>query len=354
MYPFTTLICIRRTSNFGSDLTKNWPKKRSILVYGEPHAANAPPGMVGRCLTSTRVSPGKVSCKCLGRALFRQIWTKSGRSYLQGEWLRMSHIQRIALCVRYDGARYHGWQHQEGLMTVQGCLERAVSYVANHSVAIVCAGRTDAGVHATGQIVHFDTEANRHDHAWVFGTNSNLPPDISVGWAKHVWQDFHARHSALSRRYRYVIYNHEIRPGILRQAVGWCYRLLDEKRMHEAGQYLLGEHDFSAFRGTGCESPTAIREIYDLAVVRYHRMVIVDVRANAFLLHMVRNIVGALVAVGSGEKPIEWVREVLESRDRRCGSITIQPNGLYLVKVEYPDECDLPAVPLGPFFLPFA
>lgn len=264
----------------------------------------------------------------------------------------MQKTQRIALCVRYDGARYHGWQSQEGLQTVQGCLERALSYVADHPVAVTCAGRTDAGVHATGQVVHFDTYANRNDHAWVFGANSNLPSDISVGWAKHVWQDFHARYSALARRYRYIIYNHEIRPGILRSAVGWHYRLLNEQRMHEGGQYLLGEHDFSAFRGAGCESQTPIREIFDLEVTRYRRMVMIDVRANAFLLHMVRNIVGVLVAVGGGDKPAEWVKEILESRDRRHGAVTIQPNGLYLVEVKYPEECDLPTVPLGPFFLP--
>lgn len=264
----------------------------------------------------------------------------------------MENIKRIALCVRYDGTRYHGWQNQEGLATVQASLEKAVSSVADHPVAVVCAGRTDAGVHATAQIVHFDTPANRNDHAWVFGANSNLPADISVVWAKHVWRDFHARHSALARRYRYIIYNHEIRPGILRHAVGWHYRFLDEKRMQAGGEFLLGEHDFSAFRGAGCESTTPVREIYQIEVTRYRRMVIIEVLANAFLLHMVRNIVGVLVAVGNGEKPYEWVQEVLESRDRRRGGITIQPHGLYLVEVKYPEEYDLPSVPLGPFFLP--
>lgn len=264
----------------------------------------------------------------------------------------MNQIQRIALCVRYDGSRYYGWQHQEGLLTIQGCLEKALSSVADHPVAVVCAGRTDAGVHATGQIAHFDTYANRNDHAWIFGANSNLPPDISIAWSKHVWQNFHARHSALTRRYRYIIYNHEIRPGILRHAVGWYYRLLDENQMQLGGAYLLGEHDFSAFRGTGCESNSPIREIFDLTVLRYRRMIVIEIHANAFLLHMVRNIVGVLVAVGSGEKPPEWVKEVLTSRDRRKGGVTFQPNGLYLVEVKYPEEFDLPHTPLGPFFLP--
>lgn len=264
----------------------------------------------------------------------------------------MENIQRIALCIRYEGTRYFGWQYQQGLLSVQGCLEKALSSVANHPVAVTCAGRTDAGVHATGQIVHFDTHAKRDDRAWVFGANSNLPHDISVGWAKHVWQNFHARHSALARRYRYVIYNHEIRPGILRHAVGWYYRLLDEEKMNQAARYLLGEHDFSAFRGAGCEASSPVREIYSLEIVRYRRMLVVEVFANAFLLHMVRNIVGVLVAIGSGEQPPEWAKQVLDSQDRRHGAITFQPNGLYLVEVKYPEEFDLPTIPLGPFFLP--
>ncbi len=264
----------------------------------------------------------------------------------------MENIKRIALCLRYEGTHYYGWQNQDGLLTLQATVEKALSYVANHPVAVTCSGRTDAGVHATGQIVHFDAKVNRNDHAWVFGANSNLPADISVVWAKHVWMNFHARFSALLRRYRYIIYNHEIRPGILRNAVGWYYRLLNEERMYEGAKYLLGEHDFSAFRGAGCQSNSPIRQIFDIEVIRYRRMIVIDIQANAFLLHMVRNIVGVLVAIGSGEKPPEWAKEVLQSRDRRCAGITIQPNGLYLVEVKYPEEFDLPHSPLGPFFLP--
>lgn len=264
----------------------------------------------------------------------------------------MESSKRIALCIRYDGSNYHGWQHQDGLTTLQGTVEKALSYVADHPVAVTCSGRTDAGVHATSQIVHFDTMANRNDHAWVFGANSNLPPDISVVWSKHVWRNFHARFSALVRRYRYIIYNHEIRPGILRNAVGWHYRLLNEEAMQKGALHLLGEHDFSAFRGAGCQSNTPVREIFDIEITRYRRMIVIDIQANAFLLHMVRNIVGVLVAIGSGEKPPEWAKEVLESRDRRHGGITIQPNGLYLVEVKYPEEFDLPRISLGPFFLP--
>ncbi len=260
--------------------------------------------------------------------------------------------QRIALCVRYDGARYHGWQVQEELSTVQLQVEKALSLVANHRVTVTCAGRTDARVHASAQVIHFDTDAERSDHAWVFGANSNLPSDISVLWAKPVEKNFHARFSATARRYRYVLYNHDVKPAILRHAVGWWYKPLDEKRMQEAGNYLLGEHDFSSFRGSGCQSKSPIRTMSLLDIRRSGRMLILEVQANAFLLHMVRNIAGMLVAIGSGEKPIEWAKEVLEAQDRRTAGVTISPNGLYLVEVTYPPEFKLPRVPLGPFFLP--
>ena len=260
--------------------------------------------------------------------------------------------RRIALGVRYDGSRYHGWQEQIDLDTVQGRLERALSRVANHSINVTCAGRTDAGVHASGQVVHFNSDADRSDYSWVFGANSNLSHDISVTWAKTVSHDFHARFSATARRYRYVLFNHSVRPGILRHAVGWYYRPLDEAAMHEAGQYLLGEHDFSAYRGAGCQAKTPHRTIYEFSVNRYRRMIVIEILANAFLLHMVRNIGGVLIAVGSGDKPAVWAKEVLESRDRQSAAVTVAPNGLYLVDVDYPDEFDLPKNPIGPFFLP--
>lgn len=260
-------------------------------------------------------------------------------------------LHRTALCVRYDGSAYHGWQIQKGLVTLQSTLERALSSVADHPVNVICAGRTDAGVHATGQVVHFDTEAVRSDHAWQFGANSNLPADISVVWAQQVPHDFHARFSAISRRYRYVLYNSEVRPAILRQAVGWWYRELDEERMQQAANALIGTHDFSSFRGAGCQSHSPVRNILQLEVRRVRHMIIIDVLGNAFLLHMVRNIAGVLVAVGSGDRSPEWVQEVLQARDRTQAGITISPAGLYLVDVEYAADFGLPRIPLGPFFL---
>lgn len=261
-------------------------------------------------------------------------------------------MPRIALGIRYDGSAYHGWQIQDDLKTVQGEVEKALSAVADHPVFVVCAGRTDAGVHASAQVVHFDTTAYRSDHAWVFGANSNLPHDISIVWAKEVAENFHARYSAVARRYRYVIYNHEIRPAILRKAVAWHFRPLDEKRMKAAAQYLLGEHDFSSFQGTDCQSKTPMRTIFQIEIFRIRRMVIIEVQANAFLLHMVRNIAGVLMAIGNGEKEPEWAEVVLKARDRRQGGVTVPPHGLYLVEVNYPPTFKLPRTPLGPFFLP--
>ena len=261
-------------------------------------------------------------------------------------------MQRIALGIRYDGNPYHGWQIQEELNTVQSAVERALSAVANHPISVVCAGRTDAGVHATAQVVHFDTDAQRSDYSWVFGANSNLPHNISVLWAKTVSQDFHARYSATARRYRYILYNHEIRPGILKEAVGWYYRPLDERRMREAANYLIGESDFSSFRGADCQAHSPIRTIYQIEIFRIGRMVVIEIQANAFLLHMVRNIVGVLVTIGSGSREPSWAKTVLEARDRRQGGVTISPHGLYLVEVSYSPEFKLPRVPLGPFFLP--
>jgi len=258
---------------------------------------------------------------------------------------------RIALCVTYDGSRYHGWQHQEEVSSVQQTLEHALSRVANHSVTVVCAGRTDAGVHATAQVVHFDTEVLRTERSWVFGANSNLPADISVLWAQPVTLDFHARFSALARTYRYILCNQNVRPGIFHKAVSWYFKPLDAERMQMAAYYLLGEHDFSSFRGSGCQAQHAVRSIHALSVKRQGQLVILEVTANAFLLHMVRNIVGVLLEIGEGEKPPEWALEVLQSCDRKKAGITSAPNGLYLVKIDYPDHFNLPKLPKGPFFL---
>src|SRR3990167_4258545 len=192
-------------------------------------------------------------------------------------------INRIVLGVCYDGSRYHGWQHQEEVSTVQETLEHALSRVADQPVTVVCAGRTDAGVHATAQVVHFDTEADRTERSWMFGANSNLPSDISVMWAKITTPDFHARFSALSRTYRYVICNQPMRPGILNKAVAWYHKPLDPDRMQAATHYLLGEHDFSAFRGSGCQAHHALRTIHTLSVKKQAQLIIIEVTANAFL-----------------------------------------------------------------------
>lgn len=261
-------------------------------------------------------------------------------------------LKRIALGLRYDGSAYHGWQaQQDDLPTIQRALERALGVVANHSVSLTCAGRTDAGVHATCQVVHFDTTADRSDHAWVFGANANLPPDITVRWAKVMPSDFHARYTATGRRYRYLLLNQNVRPGILRNSVGWHYRPLDENKMNEAAQTLIGEHDFSAFRGAGCQSKTPWRRIFEIIVIRRADMLVFEVHGNAFLLHMVRNITGVLLEIGAGMRPVEWAKEVLESRDRKQAAMTISPKGLYLVDVDYPEALSIPKMPLGPFFL---
>ncbi|OYV56870.1 MAG: tRNA pseudouridine(38-40) synthase TruA [Legionella sp. 21-45-4] len=248
---------------------------------------------------------------------------------------------RIALMIEYDGSRFHGWQSQPGLRTVQSELERAVAQVANHEVSLVCAGRTDTGVHATHQIVHFDAQKERSMRAWVHGANSFLANDVSVKWAKHVSDDFHARFKATSRAYRYVIYNSPIRPALLRGHITWQYKPLNHKLMHAAAQNLIGEHDFTSFRSIECQSKTPMRRLMHLNVTREGDLVIIDVKANAFLHHMVRNIAGVLMAVGSGRQQVEWTNEVLAAKDRRLGAETAPPYGLYLSEVIYPDEFEI-------------
>lgn len=262
-------------------------------------------------------------------------------------------VQRIALGVEYDGSAFNGWQTQLNprLLTVQESLEAALSSVAAHPVKVICAGRTDAGVHATGQVVHFDTGSDRPEKAWIRGTNSLLSSRISVQWAAPVPEEFHARFSALSRRYRYCIYNAKVRPALLANYVTLHHQPLDETRMHEAGQYLLGENDFSSFRAAGCQSRTPMRKVMALSVWRRGDYVILDIEANAFLLHMVRNIAGVLLEIGAGGKPPEWVGELLALKDRTRGAVTAPPQGLCLYQVRYPEHFDLPAA--GRYFLPF-
>ncbi len=249
---------------------------------------------------------------------------------------------RIALGIEYDGHPFHGWQSQSSGSGVQDSVEAALSTVANHPLRIVCAGRTDTGVHALGQVVHFDTEAERSERGWIFGANANLPGSVSVVWMKPVSEAFHARFMARRRHYRYVIYNRAIRPSFQRWRVAWVYRPLDAQRMQEAARYLLGEHDFSSYRALACQAKSPVRTLYRLDVRRRDELVILDLQANAFLHHMVRNIAGVLMAIGAGEQPPEWARTVLDCRDRTLGGVMAPPQGLYLMRVDYPSEFEIP------------
>ena len=253
-------------------------------------------------------------------------------------------LYRLALCIEYDGSIYSGWQAQRDpqRLTVQESLEQALSRIADAPVHTVCAGRTDAGVHACGQVVHFDTSASRPARAWTLGTNSVLPPGIAVQWAERVAPDFHARFSATSRTYRYLILNRPERSPLRALRAARERRPLDAECMDEAAQALLGEQDFSAFRGAGCQSRTAMRCVQAVRVRRAGALVCMDIRANAFLLHMVRNIAGSLIHVGAGEAGIDWIAELLASRDRRLAASTAPPQGLYLSAVTYDASWGLP------------
>jgi len=261
-------------------------------------------------------------------------------------------VSRIALGIEYKGARYRGWQRQEaGVPSVQAALEKALSQVAAEPVSVICAGRTDAGVHASGQVVHFDTRVGRPLKAWIMGGNANLPADISVTWARVMPADFHARFKAFARRYRYVIYNDPIRPAHLAEEVTWNHRPLDVASMREAARLLVGTHDFTSFRAVQCQAKSPVKTVHHLEVIEHGRFIVIDVRANAFLHHMVRNFAGVLMTIGAGEREPGWVEEVLAARDRRAGGVTAHPYGLYLVQVEYPPEFQLPERYLGPHFL---
>ncbi len=253
---------------------------------------------------------------------------------------------RIAAAVEYDGSAFNGWQIQVGVPTVQEAVEKALSVVADRPITVQCAGRTDTGVHGAGQIVHFDTDVERDMRAWVFGANANLPKQVALLWATPVPDDFHARFSAVRRSYRYVICNRPVRPTFLAWRTTWEYRPLDESRMAAAAQALVGEHDFSSYRAQGCQAKSPVRTIHRLEVSRQGDYIFLDIEANAFLHHMVRNIAGVLMDIGAGKRPVDWSKEVLEHCDRSLGGITAPPHGLYLMTVQYPEEYELP--PLSP------
>ena len=251
--------------------------------------------------------------------------------------------QRIALGLEYDGRGFCGWQTQPGGCAAQDHLQAALARVHGSPVATVTAGRTDAGVHACAQVVHFDAEHARPEQAWVRGVNANLPAGMAVLWAKPVADDFHARYSALARRYRYVLLNHAVRPALLAGRVGWLHGNLDEAAMRAAAARLLGTHDFSAFRAAACQARSPVRDMRAVAVTRRGDFLLFEFAANAFLHHQVRNMVGALLWVGLGRRPPTWIDELLETRDRTHAAATFAPDGLYLVGVDYDARYALPS-----------
>ena len=255
-------------------------------------------------------------------------------------------VKRIVLGVQYDGAPWHGWQTQPSGGTVQDTLETALKRFALVDVATTCAGRTDAGVHALEQVVHFDTALDRELFSWVRGVNAFLPPSIAVRWAcetvRDGLDDFHARFGATSRTYHYVIYNHPVRSPLLSGKAGWVFRPLQVEPMRAAAAHLLGTHDFSAFRAAECQAKSPIKTMQDLRIERRGDLIVVTLTANAFLHHMVRNIVGSLIVVGNGNQQPEWLAEILASRDRSRAAPTFMPDGLYLAKIAYDPKWHLP------------
>ncbi len=252
---------------------------------------------------------------------------------------------KIVACIEYYGTLYCGWQKLSHAKSVQEEVEKALSKVANEPIEVVCAGRTDSGVHALGQVIHFETNVVRPPKSWMFGANTHLPDDISVRWVKEITagaDDFSARFSAYSRRYRYIILNRKARPAVLHRHVSWVYDPLDENEMHQAAQALIGEHDFRSFQAASCQSKHARREITEVDVSRDGDYIYVDIAANAFLHHMVRNIVGSLIMVGKGAWKAEFMAELLALKDRKRAGPTAKAHGLYFVHVHYPAEYEIP------------
>lgn len=249
--------------------------------------------------------------------------------------------RRFALGIEYDGRDFVGWQSQYGQRTVQAATEGAISKVADRPVSVQCAGRTDAGVHALGQVIHWDTDAERSPRSWLLGINSNLPADVSAQWIQEVPESFHARFSAIARLYRYRILNQELRSAMCRNTHAWIHGQLHLESMQEAAQVLLGEHDFSAFRAAECQAKSPVRRIDYLCLTRCGPEVLIDIQANAFLHHMVRNIVGTLIMIGSGKRPYTWMESLLKLRDRRLSGPTAPSQGLVLMDVQYPDHYGL-------------
>ena len=251
---------------------------------------------------------------------------------------------RIALDVEYDGCAFFGWQSQADGRTVQDTLQRALSQIAGEPISIIAAGRTDTGVHALEQVVHFDSDAERPLSAWVRGVNAVLPKSIAVRWAHPVPDEFHARFSAQARSYRYLLVNRPVRSAIYAGKAGWFHALLDVVAMQTAAQHLLGEHDFSAFRSSECQAKSPVKRLHQLDIRRHGEMLVFDLSADAFLHHMVRNILGCLVYVGKDKHSPDWIKEILESRNRNEAAPTFAPDGLYLRRIQYDAKWGLPQV----------
>jgi tRNA pseudouridine38-40 synthase len=249
---------------------------------------------------------------------------------------------RYACGVEYDGHGFLGFQTQVQEPTIQNCLEIALAKVANHSVRLICSGRTDTGVSATAQVIHFDTDVIRTDYQWIMGVNTNLPPGISLLWIKQVSDEFHARFSAIQRSYQYTIVNRWIRPALNRHSITWERAPLEAEKMNQAAQFLVGEHDFNAFRSSACQSKTPVKTINSISVTRQGNKVIMKVSASGFLHHMIRNIIGTLLPIGRGNKPVESLLQILLSKDRTLAGITAAPNGLSFNTVKYPKQFNLP------------
>jgi len=251
-------------------------------------------------------------------------------------------MMKYAIGVEYCGAAYCGWQRQSHCDSIQQNVEAALGFVANHPIELVCAGRTDTGVHAIEQVAHFETTAERSERAWVMGSNCRLPPDIRLKWAVLVADDFHARFSTRSRAYRYIILNSSVPSAIFHNRSSWEFQPLDQTAMHDCAQILLGEHDFSSFRAAGCQAKSSSRYIHEISISRQGEMIFLDIRANAFLYHMVRNIAGSLVAVGKGERDAAWFAEVFQARDRKLADKTATAAGLYFLQASYDTQYKLP------------
>ncbi|MGR3914414.1 MAG: tRNA pseudouridine(38-40) synthase TruA [Gammaproteobacteria bacterium] len=257
----------------------------------------------------------------------------------------MSETQRIAACIEYCGARYCGWQCQTDADTLQARVESALARVADEAIRVTAAGRTDSGVHACGQVIHFDTHARRASNAWLRGVNTHLPDDITLLWTQPVAADFHARFGARERAYRYVLLNRAVAPSYLHGRAGWHHAPLDAARMRQAAHGLLGRHDFSAFRAAGCQARSPWREVRALQIGRSGDWIWIDIRADGFLQHMVRNITGTLIRIGEHRAAPEWAAQLLAGRERARAAATAPPDGLYFVRAEYAAEFALPPPP---------